>query len=906
MKRKSMRLQKLLAIMMTIIMTSSQLQTIAYAKDQTQQSNAKQETISENDNHEKLRLEQKKEQKIQSNDVIIQDNQEKEIVQTEDEKKEEQKILKDQTRNSELFEELKSVVTNSKEGLERGLGTASNFGIFVNGFFHTKSDFEANFAVKKLFSLKSPKASVEKEQSKKVSYIQNFSDEYGNVLKDHPLPADYSIVAPYLVVGSQYSVDDTFNNGQSYGIDGVRLGGKEELEVIQEPVDKKLIDFNSEFSHLNNLSVYLAQLDTTETANLKSVGNHLELESKSEEADIFNLSSNDFTNGKNSTIKLNMIHENATCVLNVNLTGCNEFIWNTQAEIIGKNADILKKAGRVIWNFYITEVDDSGNTIYKPYKGKLTTMATMGGTFLAPSANVEIGADFFGSIISNDLISNISKIYNISFSGSIPLNGKKKENKNKTSDIVLVLKRSNTLKEGRKIVDAAKQFVSNIIKYSPESSIDVISYSADNKGLAFYNRTKGWANVENNYEEIMIAIEGLTKEETLHKLDSGIHTVYECFDLAKIRNDSKAKNVILFYDGVPGIYDEIANEIQISSQRVIEEFGANIFTIGDFTQLSSNSKSKSEALLQKVATEDSSNRKLFYQTAQDQSLREIFDKISYQIVGKTKVEQKKPKDIVLILENYGIGNELRKDYEWTVPTDYIVGEKYFLDKIPSYHNDYDQVLIEQENGRLYFNVRGCSFNIYIDELNRVLYNPPKKDDFVSIFDEEKKAAIKFIQNLKEVSPDSNICILSNPSKTGNSVIKLTEGFENVSKNSNEMINAINNLDKGWSYNNRGVSLKEVYNLLNEDSVELNGRDKQVILCSSLFFPEEQTDEALKYADLIKNNLNVSIRVINISECGLRRFIIYNPVSEITYSYVTNASLWIGDIFELVFIDIFRK
>ncbi|WP_162300533.1 collagen-binding domain-containing protein [Anaerosacchariphilus polymeriproducens] len=1181
-KREGKRLRRLTAIMMTIIMTFSQLQISTYAKDKTQQLNVQHEKKSGT-----------------------------EIIQTEDENAEEQKEVKgytpdevqkndkDKKINLELYENLKKAVTISEEGYEKGLGTASNFGIFINGFFHAKSDFEANFAVRNLYSLKSPKASVEKEQSKKVSYIQNFSDKYGNELKNHPLPNDYAIVAPYLVIGSQYHIDDTFHNGHAYGIDGVRLGGKEELEVLQDPEDTKLIDFDSEFSYLNKLSVHLAQLDTTDTAKVKTDGNYLELESTSEDIDIFNLSSTVFTKGKNKKIKLNMLHQSATCIINVNIKDSYRYDWNTQAEIVGENAEIARKAGRIIWNFYKTDVDNGGKVIYKPYKGKLSTMATMGGTFLAPSASVEIGdGNFYGSIIANNLITNDSKITKISFSGKIPFNGQKKGNdtsdvtiinsdstatytgdfnsekcngsrtyqlnlsatsnmntndKQVPNEIVLVLKRPNTVKEGKEIVEAAKQFVANVKENSPESSIDVISYSANNNGLAFYDRTNGWVNVEESYEKIIAAIEGLTKEETLQKSDLGIHIVFECFEQSEIIYDTKEKSVILFYDGVPNIYDEIEDKIEMSAFRMEAELGVEIFTVGNLIGLYGNRKSEAETFLKKVATKDSFDQRLFYQTTENQSLKDIFNKISYQIAGKTKeitirnyiseyfqltkkckAELEKMKDVsyqydektkcwfvewknqaIYKNENWTATLELKAkgkfiggnnicvdhkdsgiywdnilisrfpqtkvnvpvkfrvknlegtigqgemiseelydealkknvpveelildvadkndlflgkeptgefDYEWyldnirnnrvsnlakqslnkdtkilfkvtfkpyhtdtetdgkkglatstnhtgsyniyvknvepknlwvnneavhygfysavrdywvhlaatmkqtkqypkdivlilenddtkyasTIATNYVVGQTYI------YHNQVtfssESVTIQKDtiSGKLYF-VSMYGGKKYIDS-NTVLFNLPESDDALVV--EEKKAAVQFIQNLKEISPESNLCILTNSeSIEDRSVVNVTNGFKNITKYSEDIIKAINALPKGTGDYKRELTLEETYNLFNQEAIKTNGKDKMVILCSEKVNRDDNFDEAIKYADLLKNDLHANIHTISISsfneEYGIPTNLPNTLASENKedparkYNYVTNDVFKIGNVLESI-------
>ncbi|RDU25176.1 hypothetical protein [Anaerosacchariphilus polymeriproducens] len=298
-------------------------------------------------------------------------------------------------------------------------------------------------------------------------------------------------------------------------------------------------------------------------------------------------------------------------------------------------------------------------------------------------------------------------------------------------------------------------------------------------------------------------------------------------------------------------------------------------------------------------------------TQQNQNLENTNDSIS------NLKQQISPKDIILILENYNLNNKLRKDYKWTIVTNFIVGNFYCLNTTPNQKYGYDRIMIqkEKESGKLYFTVRG--YKVYLDKYlsdGHVIYNEPKSTDFISMFEEEKEAAINFIQSLKETSPNSNVYILANPKANENSVIQLTEGFENVSKNSEQIVNEIHNLNKvsGCLYE-RSLTLKETYNLLDKDaSLITNGRDKQVILCSGLADQNENFDEAQKYADLLKNNLHIVINIINIKESGgTYSNLIPNSLASENLSntsekkfYVTDDNLWVGDIFQVVFKDIF--
>lgn len=280
-------------------------------------------------------------------------------------------------------------------------------------------------------------------------------------------------------------------------------------------------------------------------------------------------------------------------------------------------------------------------------------------------------------------------------------------------------------------------------------------------------------------------------------------------------------------------------------------------------------------------------------------------------------KQTSPKDIILILENYNLHDKLRKDYKWTIATKYDVGSFYCLNTEPNIKYGYERIMIEKEkeSGKLYFNIRGC--DVFVDkylESGHVIYNEPKSEDFVSLFEEEKKAAVHFIQNLNETAPDSNVYIIANPKEKENLVTHLTEGFVNVSKNSEQIVNSIYNLNKiyGCSYE-RGLTLKETYQLLNQNKSLLgNGRDKQLILCSSLAEPNENFDEARKYAELLKDKLNVVINIINIKESGfIYSDLIPNSLASENASnqskkkfYITDDNMWIGDIFQVVFNDIF--
>ncbi|RDU25166.1 collagen-binding domain-containing protein [Anaerosacchariphilus polymeriproducens] len=762
-KRKSMRLRRFLAMIMTILIISGQLQSVAYAKGINIASDLQQENVEvdqnqndssgtqieqgQEDNTEQgSSLEDKdtsnvdsteeqknpgedtKEQEVSKKPELTQEQPSDKTVQAPVEKSQEKKEETEQTKSKskkdeagkkkeelelnitkqtenkdqnskDKYNELKNSITDSSAGFGKGLGTAKNFGIFVNGLFSTSSQNSTNFAVRKFYSNNTPQIQSNDDDTSKVKqtiYIQNFSDAVGNIIKNNPLPVDYDLQVPAIVLGNGYQIDASMENGQAYGIDDKKLGLKSNIEYLLQDIDgNQFVDFDNEFTYLHSLSSYLASLATTKTASVMTNGSNLELTSNSNQYDVFNLSSIDFLSDKNVNTNINLqISSNATCIINVDLTDNTELDWTNQIFINGQNGDFLSGSGKVLWNFYTTEINVNGQMIYKPFEGKLATKSSVFGTFLVPGARVEIDSgNFNGSIVAKDLISNNSKINKVSFTGLIPEDASKKSdtnsqetklNLNKTAtytgdfksddntgkrtyrvdlsasakpvvnetieqtpnDIVLVLDRSGSMSEnGEKGVtrlenlkEAAKSFVNSIKTGSPESNIEIISYSSDDNAKEVSNDTAGFLNVVTRYDSIVGAIDSLAAQGAT-RTDLAMKSAYDSLNQADIRNNGRPKTVVLFTDGVPTMWDTfddgVANDANSYASMIKSEFAGTIFTIGLLSTLNDNEKAKAETFLTQVASyKKDSSEKRFYQTTDNLSLEDIFVKVSSEITGE--------------------------------------------------------------------------------------------------------------------------------------------------------------------------------------------------------------------------------------------------------------------------------
>lgn len=760
-KRKSMRLRRFLAMIMAILIISGQLESVAYAKGNTVQSIVQQETKTDTNGSPSTQYEQGQEDNTeqgsslenedtsnvdsteQQNDLggdeagnttpsTSNANENKPVDKTEqktvEESQKKSNATDEQTSNteeevtheedlqiitqaqsqapksySEGYDDLKNAVTNNSTGFSKGLGTANNFGIFVNGLFSVSTEFEANLAVRKLYSVVTPKMRCDDNnptQAQQALYIQNFADQAGNILTENPLPVDYFMEIPALVLGNGYQINDNVQinpeDGIGYGIDGKMLGYSGKISsILQDPSGSQFIDFDSEFNYLKSLSTHLASFATTKTANVTKNGSSLDLQSTSDQVDIFNLSSVDFLNDTQVNTNINLSStNNATCIINVDMTDNTNFEWNNQVTINGKNDEFLSEAGKILWNFYTTEINEKGEVVYKPYEGRLVTTATMFGTFLAPSAKVEIGSgDFNGCIMAQDLVSNTSKINKVPFTGTIPESGTQKSetvsgettlNLNKTAtytgdfdsesntgnrtyqvdltasavpvitekteqtpnDIVLVLDRSGSMSEIgasgatrlEELNQAAKSFVNAIKTNSPDSSIDVISYASSDGAQEVSNDTGVFLNVSNSYDSILGAIDGLSAQGAT-RTDLAMQSAYNCLNEATIRNDGRPKTVVLFSDGVPTMTntfdDGVASEAKTFATRIKSEFGATVFTIGLLSTLSADEKAKAETFLTDIASnKKDSTEKRFSQTTENLSLEDIFIKVSNEITGE--------------------------------------------------------------------------------------------------------------------------------------------------------------------------------------------------------------------------------------------------------------------------------
>lgn len=757
-KRKSMRLRRFLALIMTILIMTGQLESVAYAKgvnkasdlqreivevDQTQNdsSGTQSEQEREGNTEQGSSLEEKDTSDVDSTEnqknpgedqleevsktpELIQDKPSDKTEQVPAEKKQEEsgeteqsnsKSEKDEARQNkqeleleitkqtenkdqnsmEKYNELKNSITDSNAGFGKGLGTAKNFGIFVNGLFHTSSQNNANFAVQKFyanFTSQSQSDAGNTSMAQQIIYIKNFSDADGNIIKNNPLPLDYNLQFPAIVLGNGYTIDTSLENGKAYGIGDKKLGWKSNIEyLLQDSDGNQFVDFDHEFAYLCSLSSYLASIATTKTAGVVSNGSNLDLTSNSNQYDVFNLSSIDFLKDTNINLK---ITNNATCIVNVDLTGNTAFDWKNQISINGQNGDFLSKSGKVVWNFYTTEVNENGQIIYKPFDGTLKTKSSVFGTFLLPSARVELDCgNFNGSIVAKDLISNHSMIHKISFTGMIPEVAAKKSEKSsqetilnlkKTAtytgdfksedntgkrtyrvdfsasskfasneaieqtpnDIVLVLDRSCSMSEnGEKgitklenLKEAAKSFVNSIKKESPGSNIEIISYSSDDSAKGVSNDTAGFLNVATGYDSILGAIDSLTAHGAT-RTDFAMKSVYDSLNQVETRNNGRAKTVVLFTDGVAnasGTFDEgAANDSNFYASMIKSEFGGRIVTIGLLSTLNDDEKTKTEAFLKNVASnKKDSSEKYFYQKTDHLSLEDVFLQVSSEITGE--------------------------------------------------------------------------------------------------------------------------------------------------------------------------------------------------------------------------------------------------------------------------------
>ncbi|WP_162300532.1 collagen-binding domain-containing protein [Anaerosacchariphilus polymeriproducens] len=973
--RNSSRMRKIVAMTMAILMTISQSQFFTNAKEQPKQvqseDNEMENLISEQTGDRNVK--EKNESKEQSPDV--------------------EQDLED---NLELFNDLKKSVTSSGEGFEKGLGTASNFGIFVNELFQANSEFESNIAVKKLNSLVSPTVAEGKDKAEQISYIRNFSDKKGNVLKENPLSEDYSMKTPYLVIGSVYKV---INDNKSYVIDGKRLGFKDNLKVIQEPDDKTFIDLDSEFLYLSKLSTYLADFKTTQTSGIKSNGNSLELESTSEKEDIFNLSGSDFMNGDVKKIKLHTLYKNSTCIINVDLSDYSEFNLNAEAEIMGDNIDVVKDAGRVIWNFYTKKVEDNGEINYQPYKGKLTTTATTGGTFLAPSASIEINKDFYGCIIANSLNVN-AKMKKIPFWGKIPSNEKNK--KSLTSKVAKVkVKAKATYKgdfdskncKGRRIYKVNLSAVADknkkesvtagvknvVIRYYISDYFDLTnecrSKLNDMKEVnCQYDKNKKCQYVEWKNQVIpqkvkwtaILELEAKDKFIGGNDIDtnikgSGIYV--ENTQISKFPNlkvNVPVKFQIQSVEGSIGQGELISTELyskSLNKNVPVQDlmFDSSEIFLGkeptgelEYLWYQEGVKERATMFLSPVIinsdtsfmlkvifkpynteTDTDGKKGLAVSTTQsgnynvkvsnadadklevnntavytgDFNTENKTGQRTYSIKLNAQIQKSKwlPKDIVLIFENnknIERNTTLKRDYKWTIANDIKEDEWYVYKGNLGYYNV--RIGKEEKTGRLRFYDDESNQYFYIDKgVN--LYNMPDVNDYISVFDEEKQAVIKFVKTIQEISPESNICILTySPEKT---VLNKTEGFKNVSKDSKQLFSMIENISYGDS-SKKELILNEANNVLNDDKVKNNGREKAVILCSELSeSPNLEWSEAIKSAELLKNDQHADVNVVNMMNTGSEYSMMLpdtiaslNPTNSARKHYfATNYNLTIDDV-----------
>lgn len=212
------------------------------------------------------------------------------------------------------------------------------------------------------------------------------------------------------------------------------------------------------------------------------------------------------------------------------------------------------------------------------------------------------------------------------------------------ADIVLILERFSYTRQN--LVESAKLFIESVKNISPESSIVIISYATDDNGLIFSDDTKGFVKVGKNYEMLIDTIESLEGEEIRSESDLGIYTVYNCFERNSIQNSNRSKSIVLFYDGVPALYDQIAEEISNSASKIKSDFGATVYTVGSLITLDRDEKAKTEAFLKELASINMlSEEKLFYQTSENCSLEEIFDTISNLILDKEKVTTNSETDL---------------------------------------------------------------------------------------------------------------------------------------------------------------------------------------------------------------------------------------------------------------------
>lgn len=935
------KIRRIVAMIMASIMAISQSPLLGYAKEQSEQVKVQ----SEDNESGNLRSQQTEDQNAKEKNELEE--------QTPD-------VEQELEENVSLFDELKESITNSSIGLKKGLGTAANFGVFVNDLFQANAEFESNIAVKKFHSLVSAKSEGE-DKSEQISYIKNFSDEKGNVLKENPLSGNYSIKIPYLVIGSVYKV---FHDKDGYLIDGKRLGFKDNLKVIQEPMDKPFIDLDSEFLYLAKTSEYLADLKTTQTSAIKLNGNSLELESNSDKADIFNLSGADFVNGDIKKIKLHTLHENSTCVINVDLSDYSEFNLNAEAEIIGERVDIAKDVGRVIWNFYTKKVENNGAITYQPYKGKLITTATTGGTFLAPRASVEIAnGNFYGSIISNDLKVN-SYMKKIPFLGELPLNSENKKSlSSKATKIKVNAKATyqgnfdSKKGKGRRVYkvnlsafsdtqtkESAKTGIKNaVIRYYISDYFDLTNecrakLNKMKEVICQYDKNKKCQYVEWKNQVIPKKVKwtAMLELEAKHKFiggndidanikGSGIYientqvskfpilkvnvpvnfqvqsvegnigkgeltstdlyskefnkmlpvqdVMFDCSEIFLGKEPTGEFDYLWYQEGVNGRATLFFSPVAINSDTkfILKVIFKPYHTDTDTDGKKGLAVSTERAGNYNVHVSNSDVDKLEVKHTAvytgDYNAENKIGKRTYSVKMDAKVQKTKalPKDIVFILENNkNIENNssIKKDYKWKPAKDIKEDEWYIYKGNLKYYNV--RIGKEEKTGRLRFYDDESNQYLYIDK-GVQLYDLPDINDYMPVLDEEKEAVTKFVNIIKEISPESNICILAySPDST---VLNKTEGFKNVSTDFEQLCSIINNISYG-NCPKKEMILNEANKVLNDESVKNNGREKTVILCSELSeSPNLEWSEAMKSAELLKNNHHADINVVNLMNTG---------------------------------------
>lgn len=961
-KKKGITTRRCVALFMTMLMLAGQFQNITYASVQTE--DTQQKSTSESGEEDATKSD------AQSPDVKPNDSQEK--VQ--------QEVETNAEANAE-YEKYKSWITSNREGFDRNLGPAGSFGIFVNGLFTAKSEFEADIAVKKLYSLVTPKVTF--DLGTDINYIQHFADEDGNILKKNPLPVDYNMKGQKLILGNGYQIVDDLYTGKlygiGYGIDGKLLGYPARISVLQDPSDDQFVDFDSEFRYLNTLSSELASLATTNTATILKNGTTMELHSESEIVDVFNLSGADFLN--DSEMNINLSGSDATCIINVDMTDIKDFDWNSQVTLVngGTREATLYDIGKKLWNFYTTEINENGELIYKPYDGKIKTNASIYGIFLAPSASVEVGAgNFTGSIISKELVSNTSKIIQADFTGMIHVEGTKKSEKNSeannfdlneeatytgdynsenntgkrtyqldlsaTEVTQMAEKPEQTLDDTGMVSDATvKEYLSDYFVLTTECKAKLDKMENVSYG---YNKTckrwfVEWKNQTIPIEEKWTAtIEVEAKSEFIGGNDivtsaseSGIFIDDKAvakFPKSKVNvpvkfSVGKEEATIQKGKTIPiDLYNSYAKKNEYVQTRIYNQYATPDIFVGNkatgkfsykwywkdklvgegksleslvtgvvldndtelilkvtFEPYNTNTTADGQKGLAKVTTHlgnylvhvtNSKEKNLWRNetitytgnyNAQDNSEKRTF---LVKFAANTQ-QVTAPEDIVIVLDRSDKVNDIEfisKDYIWPKAKEIVEGERYYV--IDRKINSYSVQWIEKDENNEYFYDnhwdRRCDEYIkrYVDK-NDICTGPPSRDAYRSQLDQVKKDAINLVNSLKESSPDSNICVISSNIE---GVTNDTNGFKNVSSDTESIINAINGITANGKAR-QDLGLQEAYNVLNQNNVKSNGREKTVVLfatdvprTSNNSLDYNAYKNALNYSNLLKKEIHANV------------------------------------------------